>query len=586
MGTQKFTSVDMKGYSPAVDPTQSDAIYALSGMNFVFDTKGPMSSFGNRCLLPQPRNLPARAQGIRVHLASGDRTFHFFGDGIWEWDETVGGYLSVYLTADTTIEPARWSWAYLAGYIYFCHPLVGLLAFDPVANLCLPHQAIGIATPTNPIGIAVNNGILCVMDPLYFSWSNPGDGTDFTPALGGGGFQLISERVSGTPIAISSYTGGCLTWTTSGVLRSEFTGDAAVFRHRALDTEYRPVDSFCVARVNDDSVIIMDERGLFITNADALTPYSPLFNEFLISFIRENRLKLNNNIRIEWDELQRFLYVSTSFNLSGDSYDTCFVYYQPLDKWGQFNEGHYGILPIQIDDSTRQGTYYGFVDLFANVKYWIDNNSREVTRGITTHDGSNLWYPNIEKAVEFNYVNSSRKVGATGKLRGFVATTLPGNLASYYAQDSQFPQPPPTGPLDSLLQFGLFRPTGPSASDEMSEVVNVLIRSGLSGAGVVTEDWELISGDEDYETSAGPDEDWGPLFIATSHSLRVIGTLDGITPFTQAVPMEIEAPPGAQYYACSVVGVWHIIEISAKLVGESFHVQTGEITATSAGRLL
>ena len=131
--------------------------------------------------------------------------------------------------------------------------MIGILVFDPAVIVIQPISEIAIVPPTQPIAIAVNNGRLCVIDPIMFSWSMPSNGLDFTPALGGGGFQQISDRVGGTPMMITSYAGATLTWTTGGVLRSEFTGDAAVFRHRSLSTDVRPANSFCVVGVANDT---------------------------------------------------------------------------------------------------------------------------------------------------------------------------------------------------------------------------------------------------------------------------------------------------------------------------------------------
>jgi hypothetical protein len=588
MATQKFAATDIKGFSPAVEATQSDGLFILDGRNFVFDTKGPMSSFGNRILMPQGRQKPTQSQGIRLHLSTGDRTFYMDGDGIWEWDEKVGTYVAIVLTQDTSKAPNRWSHAYLDSKVYFCHPSVGILVLDLITGVCLPHEIVGTATPPDAISLAENNGRLGVLTTQFFYWSNPSDGTDFTPALGGGGFQLLADRVSGTPLVISSYSGGFLSWTTSGVLRSEFTGDQAVYRHRALNTDYRPINSFCMSRVDDDSVIILDERGLFISKSDSIQPYAPIFNEFLIKFIRENKLKLAQRIRIEWDELQRFLYVSVALEYANDVFSMAFVYYPALDKWGMFNQPHYGILPIRIDSSSRAGDYYGYVDVAGVVRYWLNTASRELDPTVGSFGVSNLWNPPAQLPIQYDPQLPLRVMPGVGQLSGFAA---PDNIkrAAYYANNSATPQIVAVEGLDSLIQLGVFRPTGPSASDEMSEVLNVMIRSNETISMVPeSEDWNQLSGAEDWNILLAPAEDWGDRVILNpcNHTLRVIGTLDAETEFASMEPMIVQELPGARYYSCSVNGVWHILEIGAVAVGDSFHIKNGEITAGSAGRLL
>ena len=588
MATQKFSAGDMQGLTPAVDPTQSDKIFALewSGRNFIFDSLGPKSSFGNRQLMPQPRTAPSYVQGVRLKLRSGDRCFHFFGDGIWEWNEFLGGYKLVYLTPDTTKVPGRWSYGYLAGYLFFCHPRVGILVYNIDTGLCVPHRQIGIGTPSNAMAIEVNNGRLCVMDPLFYSWSNPSDGLDFTPKLGGGGFQLISDRVAGTPILLTGYAGGCLLWTTEGVLRSEFTGDAAVFRFRSLGTEYRPSNSFCSCRVDNDTMIILDERGLFQSKGDSITPFAPLFNEFLIKYIREWKLSVDQNLRLEWDRLKRMLYVSVSHTYANAIYDLAFVYYPPLDKWGQFNEPHYGILPVLIDDGERSGDYFGFVDSDGIVKYWSGAPNREAEATTITQSKSNLFMPAIQRDSQYAPTDEGRLMSSTLKISSFSMVGMT-QRAGYYEAGILTPKTVALTGLDSKLTFGLFRPTGPGESDDASEILNVLIRSEESNIGESTQiDWQAESGTDDWQSGSGNVDRGLGLLGYVNHKLRVIGTLDGKTEWQSDVPMlELESPAG-RYYSCSVVGVWHMIEITAADVGESFHIRTGEITATSAGRIL
>src|SRR3546814_8346829 len=73
--------------------------------------------------------------------------------------------------------------------------------------------------------ITVNQGRLVVLTDQVLAWSWQSDGRNFTPALGEAGAQVISARVAGFPIMVSNYAGGVLTWTTGGLMRSEFTGD-------------------------------------------------------------------------------------------------------------------------------------------------------------------------------------------------------------------------------------------------------------------------------------------------------------------------------------------------------------------------
>lgn len=624
MAQQKFSGGDIQGWSPAVDPTQSDKVFVIDGTNFSFDSSGPQSNFGDRLLLPHPRRLPNYMQGVRLYqrkqnLQNSNRCFHIDGDGIWEWDEKVGGYQLIYNTPDTTMIPHRWTSGFLAGIMYFCHPRVGILCYDLAQGICIPHTLVGTATPANALAITVNNGRLCVLDPLLFSWSNPSDGLDFTPALGGGGFQVLTDRVSGDPITLTSYTAGCLTWTTSGVMRSEFTGDASVFRHRSLNTDYKPANSFCTARVDDDNIIILDERGLFQSKGGAstvygpqFTPYSPLFNEFLIDYIGKNKLNQGNQLRLEWDEIRRFLYVSVMLNPGSNTYDTAFCYYANIDKWGKFTGKHKGIIPFQINDSLRQGNYQGFVGQAGFVRYWQESPNREQNfiEAKVQLGSRSLYYPVIQHPMQFGAEDIGQVMGSAAKASGFsrsaqktvngillppragfystyvMDTTTPGTFPSF--SNTWVPAAAQLKGLSASITLGLFRPLGPQSVDELSEVINVLIRSLVAQDPAVTGyfDRETESGTDDYQSESGVN-DYDPAQPDSyGFQLTVTSTLDGVTTFlTQSADLTVFTP-GASYYSCSVNGLWHYLTITANNVGESFHITILEITAVSAGRML
>lgn len=598
MAMQKFAAADILGLTPAVEPTSAEGkTFALDGANFVFDTRGPRSSFGNRTLSQRRFSLPSYVQSKRLRTHLGMQVFYFFGDGIYEWHESLGHYSLVYQTPDTTKYPFRWSCDYLTGLIYFCHPRTGILVYNPDTQVCLPHAQIGKATPNGVQCIAVNNGRLCAMDPLYFTWSNPGDGTDFTPGLGGGGFQLISDRMSGIPITMTTYTGGCLTWTTAGTMRSVFTGDAAVFQHRSLTTEFMPVSSFGTTRVDNDTVILLDERGLFQSRGqnptlytppgESSTAYAPMFNEFLIQYIRENQLSVRDNVRLEWDELRKFLYLSVNIGESGALFQKAFVFYPQLDKWGSFDEPHYGIGPVRIDDSTRMGNYYGYVDVEGVQRYWVDAASREVSASKTqVYVSANYWNPPNQKPTQYQSTDDGRIACASGRLSGFSKAGM-NQREGYYSPGILTPIVPEITGLNSFITAGFFRPVGPNAVDEMAEVVNILIRSSpLSPSSIEVVDYMQGTGADDWNADVGT-QDFG-LDVPTSniYQLTVTGTLDGTTEFMSETPMLASFNPTAQYYACSVTGVWHSVTIGAANPGDSFHLKMLELTATSAGRIL
>lgn len=590
MAEQNFRAADIKGLTPSVEPTRSDELFALTGKNYIFDTRGPKSVFGNRLLLPQKLGRPEHSQGLRLKLRGGDRCFTFTSDSILEWDENQGGWAVIYVTPYTGNAPNRWSWGYLNGFVYFCHPRTGVLVYDVDTGVCQPHTEVGIGTPEEALSIVINNGFLIVVTPILYAWSAPSNGLDFTPTLGGAGFQVISDRVAGFPIMVTSYTRGCLTWTTGGVMRSEFTGDQAVFRHRALQTEYRPVNSFCTCKIDDDTVIILDERGLFQSKGEAPTPLTPVFNEFLQAYLQDNDLNLGTNVRMEWDELQRRMYISTSLTEANPLYENCFVLYPNLDKWGQFNESHYGIMPLLIKDSERADDFYGFVDADGRVRYWQDTGSREIRPEVSTaKQGGNLYYPPIQKPFSYIEGDSGTVLAASGVANTFNDAEVSGPADFYlWDGDSATPMAPERTGLDARIVFGLLRVLGQQSSDQMGEVTGLLVRS-------LSEDNAHVGTGFNIDAPGDASMDLNQLDPAVAerfvdenyvnHKLRIVGTIDGVSVFTQQEPSLIGFAKSVRYYSCSVIGLWHMMELRAEEVGESFHPVTFELTAIPAGRL-
>jgi hypothetical protein len=76
----RFSADDFQGLTPSVDARKSEKLFALGGRNYVFDSFGPRSVFGNRFLTPYPLGAPESTQGIRLRLQTGDHVFVFTSD--------------------------------------------------------------------------------------------------------------------------------------------------------------------------------------------------------------------------------------------------------------------------------------------------------------------------------------------------------------------------------------------------------------------------------------------------------------------------------------------------------------------------
>lgn len=581
----RWESEDFLGITPAVDARKSDKLFALAGRNYVLDALGPKSPFGNRFLTPYPLGIPEHSQGCRLRLRTGDRVFLFAGDAIIEWIESTGTWRYIYVTGNTTIQPYRWTFGYINGIMYFCNPSIGILAYEVEADFCEPLTSPG--TPVEPIAIIVNNGRLIVIDDLYYTWSAPGDGTNFTPTLGGAGQQKIADRVPGFPIMLSGYARGVMTWTTGGVMRSEFTGDVEVYRHRAINTEYRPINSFCTFQMDDNTVAILDERGIFQSTGEAPRPLTPLFNEFLIDYLQKYDLKLGQNVRLEFDDLRRWLFLSLSLSESSPIYEKAFVLYPSLDKWGTFDEEHLGVVPVLVKESTRADDYFGFVGTDGRIRYWDFVGSREL---FPTDGTLNSVYPIAsEKPAHIQVGNQFVTLSSSAVVNTVPMTPYSQGARGFYPAVGYSPAESLVTDLDSVLQMGFIRARGEDSNDQLIEINQIFVGSALSGnPDQVSVDFNLIPPTiptPDVEDIIDAENFAVDNINYVNHGMRIIATVDGLSPYADAIPELIRFDKGGRYFSCSIVGLWNILELSATEIGEAYHLRTLEMTAVDAGRL-
>lgn len=586
MTTQAFPTVDIKGLTPAVEPAKSQEIFALDGRNFVFDSKGPKSYFGNRLLLAEPFQRPEQVQSIRLKLNIGDIVFHFTADGVFQFDQATKSMRIIYGDFNTAGSEYRWTSAYLNRLVYFAHPSVGMLVYNPQTRLCVPAVTIGNAVPEGIIAVTENNGRIIAMTSENFHYSAQSNGLDYSPRLGIAGFQLISDQVSGTPIMVSSYENGCLTWTSGGVMRSEFRGDSAVYRHKGISTQYRPINSFCLARVNDDQVVILDERGLFQSAGDSVEPYNPVFNEFFIQYVKDNRLDLANYARLEWDEFDKLLYLSISLSQYGELYDFAFVLYPDLDKWGFFDEEHYGITPIEIDSGSREGSYHGYVDASGFQRYFLPQASRE--QAITEaqdYDISDFHGGFVQPELNIDLEASATLASTMSEITTVVESTRPNG---YYLGDALTEITPLLEGLNSRLVIGFYDLSPEGSVDDLTEITAIQLMSPVednTGQGFSGFNLDPGVGDplpSDVGTVI-PKEFNDQSYV--NFGLRVLSTIDGSNSFNTADPDLVSYDKNVRFFACHTVGLLHALEFTADEIGDTFHPSVVSLTAVYAGKL-
>lgn len=572
MPTLTVQARDIKGLTPEISAVNSDETFALSGKNYVFDSRGPKSAFGSLFLNDLPVTPKAGFQVLQI----ASRTFVCTNESISELQVATQSLVPV-----LAFEPfqliARWTHGFLNGVIYFCHPGIGVLYWNQRNGQRGLLQVPGV--PDAPIAIVVDNGRLVILDAFTLSWSAQSDGGNFSPALGGAGSQLVSDRVSGDPLMVTSYGRGVLTWTTQGVMRSEFSGGVETYRHRGINTEYRPINSFCVAKLDDETSIILDPRGLFASRGEPPTPFAPSFNEFLIGELRKNDSLEENNVRLEWDPFSRRVFISRAFALNTNLYNQAFVLYVPLQKWGSFDHQHYGYGHGLWLDSN------GVVNVLAGTPFMQAREAQGTQGSAHSFDRLRL-YPELAQRQRKTFALSS-----TLRLAALSESQQSGfQVPGLYTFDGSSKVVITKGPLDAVLVVGHFRLLQGFAADELSQTMDIFVGSveskELSTSDV---DYNIVPNgvsDEDYNIVIGS-EDFGlnPLSFV-NFALRSIGSIDGISAFDVKTPLLSRFAQAMRVYAGGSMGIWHSVELKASIAGEFFHLQMLQLNAVPAGRLL
>lgn len=565
---------DIQGLTPAIDPRKIAGVAALAGKNFLFDADGVRSFRGSTLLYPFPLGDPKHIQYHTIRIEERDRTFIMTDSAILEWNPGSGVFEFLFMFEELAQAPHTWTLGFLNGFLFFCHPEIGIVNFNTRTGAARMHSAPGL--PEAPIAIAVNNGRLVVIDAFAFYWSAQSNGFDFTPAIAGAGFQVINDRVPGVPLMVSSFSRGVFVWTSGGVMFSEFTGDIAVYRHRALNTEYRPLNSFSFAKLEDETVIVLDRRGLFVTNGGLPEPFDPLFNEHLIGLFARQLARQRDLTRLTYDFSQRHLYVQLPENETSSVFSSAFVLYVPVQKWGRFNRRHYALGVFQFDGK--------------EVLSWVGEDGLHFQNFNAAHEE----VPSTgRESLVWNFPKEPTEIAFTHRTLGDIMRVSDSDEngrvgpSGYYLGTARAQLP--LSPLDSYVVLGPIRLTDGTISDQTTEMQRINIGSLVSADGTVpVEDFLLVPdgvSDEDFQSASGA-EDFGFNPVASvDFDLRVIGTLDGLREFAGDTPQIAAFSMGQRYYSTSVVGIWHLVELTTPDIGQIFQLRWLELEAIIAGRL-
>lgn len=389
MTSSRISVNKIESWTPALDvkAVENGSLFVLNGRNFLFDVNGPKSGFGSTLVDLTPIDSSIHTiQDLQV----GGRVIVVTSDGVYERrsltvvesgeftpsEDYFFKLASLTPQENSELNQYKWTSAYVGFGSFINHPGYGL--FRLLGDSIEPHTAPGLEGPF--IGIAESSGRLIVQTNLLTQYSSPDNANDFTPELGGSGFQITKQRVPGEPLAVTSFQGGFIVWTTAGVLLAEFVGGDAVFRFDRVNTDQLLSSGIGVETLPSGETLIVTSHGIFSSSpSQGLTPYTPQFNEYLRDlFANEDDVRLRLKYIKELDALFAQLYNQTTF------VNRTFVYNVPSEKWGEFSENHRGIVKYG-----NQPGQFGFVDLDGYVHQFNDSPFVEKPDG--TLEGLDSW---------------------------------------------------------------------------------------------------------------------------------------------------------------------------------------------------
>jgi len=347
--------------------------HLVDGRNVVFDADGPKTGFGAEFLSDMIISDPDGFQSIQAD--NGD-VWYFTTKGIFLFDSTTGRIVTLHRFATATTTVHRWTCAVVGSIQYIGHPDQGVLYYDAATELFETHPSGQL--PNGAFAVCLSNGRLVVLGSTSYSWSAQDDGTDLTTSLTTGAGNQATSLVGGTPLMAIEFQQGFLVFTSQGIIRALFTGDALVYEHRALTHSYKLLGSFAAVNHEDRKVVFATSTGIYETEGELPTPYDAVFNEFLIKEINKKTSEtVASSVRLEWDTDTKRFFISLGYTGLAPLYSISYVMYDSLKKLGVFSEGHYGIFPIRLDSTSSQQYFWGYVNQKGQLMRWSGLSRRE-----------------------------------------------------------------------------------------------------------------------------------------------------------------------------------------------------------------
>lgn len=575
----------IKGLLPALDRRTVGQPFVVNGQNFLIDLKGPYAAFSNRIFTYNQWFNPIYTQSFE--LDGGDAVYCTLG-AIFRFD-VISQRLQLLFTFPDAGIVYRWTKANVNGVYYFARAGInGVIVYNPFTSSWSLMQA---NVPLNPVAVGLGSGRLVIISATFAVWSALGDGTNLTPDLTtGAGFQPLS-LMGGTGIMCGETADGFMVWTTKGTMKCEYIYFLNTFRIYPLDRSYIPVNCFCVVPITEGKEwLILDKKGFFSSTGQQYKEFEAIMGEYFNNTLMPT-LDLTNvqQIRMEYNDTLKQLYVSIASPLLNGQYAFAYVLYRSAAEWGIFNYFHYNFMEMAALSGVMKGYNWGFIGADNYFHYFVPDIFVEDApipgSPITYFFRSDLDTPIrivngiLIATADLHIHNEDESVYNTSGMyqyNGAIAPTI------YLA---------PNNSLNSFIEVGLLRWAEQKYDDEIGEVTNIKLSVDDFPGNQIFLDYNNVPAGITIDYNNVPTTislDWGSGVLSSAiFNSIIIGTNDGTTPWpgnTETLTLSEDAG-NDKYYVCFNSGVFHIVRLEALLPNTTFHLRLMELSGSVGGRI-
>lgn len=377
-----------EGLKPALDHRQRGQPAVLEGRNFMLNAEGPYSAFGAEFVTYQKLNNPEDVQTFRI----GTFSVITQPTAFLRLDETSQHYYPVVTFTDGG-EVFPWKHAQVAFKHFFAKKGQDLVVYDEVSGEWSSVTPGSDDVPVGCCSVATSAGRLVVQGSSVSAWSAIDNGLDLAPSTAtGAGFQSLAIVGGGEPLGVYANDTGFISYTTHGVMRSEYVNASNPFRHEPLSNRrHVPLNPYCVLDFEDDTHILLTKTGLYITAGKKPEPWQPLMSEYLTQDVLPFRdLSIVPVIRLTYNADRKWFFISIAENSEPTVYRRAFVLYIPMDEWGSFDRPHTAFGELRLEQNPDSGYNFGYVCPYARCLRNFSENPRVET------------YPSEETAVFYH----------------------------------------------------------------------------------------------------------------------------------------------------------------------------------------